>query len=119
MKEVLSRIPTLYTFETPIRPVAFTNHCVWVEQVNKCLQEGFECAIYYEPYTNFENPYTLDAIYIEILAKQKRYCISGFGVIPDRERHEIKISEQYTEYAKAKQVAINWLLATREIIMLH
>ncbi|MDF2873721.1 MAG: hypothetical protein K0R22_404 [Sporomusa sp.] len=116
MKKAHSRIPTLHTFENPIRPVAFANHCVWVEQVNKSLQDGFECAIYYEPYTNFEHPYTVDAIYMEISYSQNRYSISGFGVIPDSERGEIKISEKYADYAEAKQAAIKWILATREFI---
>ncbi|SMC76254.1 hypothetical protein [Sporomusa malonica] len=119
MKEITFRIPTLYTLENPIRPVAFTHHYVWVEQVNKNLQESFECAIYYEPYTNFVHPYTLDAIFVEILASPEGYHISGFAVFPDLERREIKISEYHTDYPKAKQVAMKWLEAVRKLIIPH
>ncbi len=115
----MKAIPTLYTLETPIRFVAFAHHCIWVEQVNKKLQEGFECAIYYEPYTNVVYPYTLEAIFIEVLVGQTGYNISGFAVFPDRDRREIKISEWHSDYAKAKQVAINWILAARELVTLH
>ena len=113
MKTVHSRIPMLYTFESPLRDIALANHCVWVEQADKSRQEGQECAIYYEPYTNLAHPFTLDAIYIAISYSQNRYLISGFGIIPDSERQELNIKEQYENYVDAKQAAIKWLLATR------
>lgn len=117
MQEVCSRIPTLYTIETPIRSVAYANHCVWVEQVRKNLQEGCECAIYYEPYANRETPCTLDAIYIEIVTNQKGYNVDGFAIIPDMERQEIKINEWHTNYANAKQAANNWLWTVHELYL--
>lgn len=113
MKTIHAHIPTLYTFANPLRDIALANHCVWVEQADKSRQEGQECAIYYEPYTNHVHPFTVDAIYIAISYSQNSYLFSGFGVIPDKERQEIKINEQYEHYADAKQAAIKWLLATR------
>lgn len=119
LKVSFSHIPILYTFESQIRSVAFAHHAIMVEQANKQLQEGFECAIYYEPYANNIYPDTLDAIFLEILAGQTGYNIAGFAVFPDRERREIKINEWYSDYAKAKQVAINWILAARELVFTH
>ncbi|MBP2663472.1 MAG: hypothetical protein H6Q71_1420 [Firmicutes bacterium] len=116
MKESVSRIPTLHTFENPIRSVVWANHCIWVEQVNKRLEDDFECAMYYEPYSNLVYPDTVDAIFVEISVNQKKYHVSGFAVVPDEEREEIKINEGYTDYNTAKQVAVHWLLEARKFI---
>ena len=83
------------------------------------MREGFECAIYYEPYANLVYPDTLDAMMVEITAGQTGYHISGFAVIPDGEREEIKINIWYSNYAKAKQAADRWIIATRKLVMLH
>ncbi|WP_434133136.1 hypothetical protein KIAC18_001052 [Sporomusa sphaeroides] len=112
-------ISTLYTIEPSIRNVAFSHHSLWVEQANKNIREGFECAIYYEPYANLVYPDTLDAMMVEITAGQTGYHISGFAVIPDGEREEIKINIWYSNYAKAKQAADRWIIATRKLVMLH
>ena len=113
-------ISTLYTIEPSIRNVAFSHHALWVEQTNKNMQEGFECAIYYEPYANLVYPDTLDAMMVEITAGQTGYYISGFAVIPDGEREEIKLNRTwYLDYAKAKRAADNWIIVTRKLVMLH
>lgn len=119
MKRPFHGIFTVHTIEPSIRTVAFSHHAVWVEQANKNMQEGFECAIYYEPYANLVYPDTLDAIMVEITAGQTGYYISGFAVIPDGGREEIKISEWYLDYAKAKQVASTWIIATRKLLLLY
>lgn len=117
LKDISSHIPILYTHENPIRPVAFSHHCIWVEQINKKLEDRFECAIYYEPYANLVYPDTLDAIFVEISASPEGYHFFGFAVFPDQERREIKINECHKDYPKAKQAALKWLGVVRRLII--
>ena len=116
MNNARSDIPTIYTFVTPIRSVAFSNHCVWVEQSKKDLAAGEECAIYYEPYPNCVFPATLDAIMIEISAQVTGYKVAGFAVIPDQERRELHIDQWHATFEEAKLAATNWLLSVGEFI---
>lgn len=116
MKDALSDIPTIYTFVTPIRSVAFSNHCVWVEQIKKNLAAGEECAIYYEPYPNRVYPATLDAIMIEISVQVTGYKVAGFAVIPDQERRELHLDQWHANFEDAKLAATNWLLSVGNFI---
>ncbi|XER12769.1 hypothetical protein SATMO3_29980 [Sporomusa aerivorans] len=114
MTRVNSEIPTLYTIVTPIRSVAFANHCVWVEKMKKDLYTGSECAIYYEPYPNQVYPFTVDAIFVEIVVTRTSYTVAGFAVFPDKSRREMRIEERHSNYRDAKHSANQWVLSVRE-----
>lgn len=109
-------IPTLYAIETNIRSIAFSHHAVWVEKAKKNRREGLVCAIYYEPYTNRVYPDTLDAIFVEIIDKQTGYYISGFAIIPEAAREEIKIHEWHYDYVEAKQAANRWIISVHKLV---
>lgn len=119
LKESVLRIPTLHTFENPIRTVAWANQGIWVEQVQKPQEDDFECAMYYKPYTNQVYPETVDAIFVEITFSHNRYHVSGFAVIPDEERAEIRIDEYHTNYSAAKQNALFWLQESQKFVVLQ
>ena len=116
MQDTVYPIPILYTFETPIQNVAFSRHGVWVEQKHKPFQEGSDCAIYYEPYTNLVHTSILDAIFLKIYASGGEYHIQGFATFPGMDREEIKIDRQYVNYYIARVAAFEWLLAARDKI---
>lgn len=87
-------VKVMRTAEYPTRNVAYANHGVWVEQTIISGQQGLECAAYYEPYENTAYNGVVDAIYIDItVCCDGIYCVNGYAVRPDVQRHEIKVSE--------------------------
>ena len=119
LTQLNSEIPTLYTLVTPIRSIAYANQCVWVEKIKKDSNKGSECAIYYEPYPNREYPFTVDAIFVEIVADLTSYTVSGFAVYPDKSRRELRIEERYSDFVAAKHSASQWVLSVHKLININ
>ncbi|HEY3426541.1 MAG TPA: hypothetical protein VGL27_17230 [Negativicutes bacterium] len=113
---IVSNIASIVTSQYPIRDVALANHGVWIEHEQPQCVEGFEYAIYYEPYQNIVFPEVLDAISIEILFHDNEFLFSGYATRPDNDRNEFKITKTFTSYQDAKRTAIHWLPKAHKFI---
>jgi len=107
------------TSEYPTRNVAYCNQGIWIEQIDIGDQTGFECAVYYDPYENSVYSGVVDAIYIDIISCGSGvYCVNGYAVRPDADRHEIKISQWHNSYQEAKEAAFIWLHEAKKFVII-